>query len=168
MAEEIKVSYVKQKITDALLHLMKQHSFSEITITQIVQTAGVGRASFYRNYKDKEDVLTQHMAVLIQKWGREFEQAGKPNIIESLLEHYYAERDFYKLLYESGLSYHMLDTIKAACEIDKEEENISAYLKAWFAGGLFCWVSEWIKRGMAETPETMLRLLAEREDTSIG
>lgn len=168
MAEEIKVSYVKGKITEALLHLMKQVPFSEISITQIVQTAGVGRASFYRNYKDKEDVLTQHMAVLIQRWGKGFEQAGKPNVIESLLEHYYAEQDFYKLLYSSGLSYHMLDTIKAACEIDKETENISAYLKAWFAGGLFCWVSEWIKRGMTETPETMLRLLAERENRPLG
>lgn len=48
---------VKQSITKALLTLMYQKSFSEISITEIITKAKVARASFYRNYTSKEDVL---------------------------------------------------------------------------------------------------------------
>ena len=48
---------VKSSITEALLSLMYQKSFSDISITELIQTANVARTSFYRNYESKEDVL---------------------------------------------------------------------------------------------------------------
>ena len=48
---------VKKGITMALFSLMHQKSFSDITISEIIRTAGVARVSFYRNYDSKEDVL---------------------------------------------------------------------------------------------------------------
>lgn len=48
---------VKSGITMALFSLMHQKSFSDITISEIIRTAGVARVSFYRNYDSKEDVL---------------------------------------------------------------------------------------------------------------
>lgn len=48
---------VKNSITKALLSLMYKKSFSEISITEIIRDAKVARASFYRNYTSKEDVL---------------------------------------------------------------------------------------------------------------
>lgn len=48
---------VKQQITSALFALMKEKSLADIHITELVGNAGVARASFYRNYCSKEDVL---------------------------------------------------------------------------------------------------------------
>ena len=48
---------VKGHIARALLELMHKKSFSHITISELIQTAGVARVSFYRNYDSKEDVL---------------------------------------------------------------------------------------------------------------
>ena len=48
---------VKSSITEALLSLMYQKSFSDISITELIRTANVARTSFYRNYESKEDVL---------------------------------------------------------------------------------------------------------------
>lgn len=48
---------VKQSITQALFDLMQTKSLAEIHITEIIRAAGVARASFYRNYASKEDVL---------------------------------------------------------------------------------------------------------------
>ena len=48
---------VKIKISRALIKLMEQMPFSDITVTDIVQTAGVARASYYRNFESKEEVL---------------------------------------------------------------------------------------------------------------
>ena len=52
---------VKESITIALLNLMRKKCFSDIKVTEIVKTAGVGRTSFYRNVEGKEDVLVKHM-----------------------------------------------------------------------------------------------------------
>ncbi len=49
---------VKKAITSALFSLMKSKSFNEVTVSEIINLADVARASFYRNYKTKIDVLT--------------------------------------------------------------------------------------------------------------
>lgn len=48
---------VKNCITNALFLLLREKSISEITISEIIQVAGVARASFYRNYATKESVM---------------------------------------------------------------------------------------------------------------
>ena len=48
---------VKKSITEALFKLMHEKSFSDISITEIIRSAKVARASFYRNYDSKENVL---------------------------------------------------------------------------------------------------------------
>lgn len=48
---------VKKSIVDALFALMSQKSLADIHITELVTGAGVARASFYRNYCSKEDVM---------------------------------------------------------------------------------------------------------------
>lgn len=54
-----KNQYVKSQILKTLLEMMKEQPFDSIVITTLVQKAQVGRASFYRNYTSKEDVLRQ-------------------------------------------------------------------------------------------------------------
>ena len=46
--------YTKHYIALALFKLMEKMDFKDITITEIVKKAGVGRATFYRNFPDKE------------------------------------------------------------------------------------------------------------------
>jgi len=41
----------------ALMHLMGEHPYEKITVSEIVRRAGVSRTAFYRNYADKEDIL---------------------------------------------------------------------------------------------------------------
>lgn len=154
-------SYVKEHITQALLCLMETKTFNSITITDIVKEAMVGRASFYRNFTDKEDILKQYLLRLILDWGEEFERIGDPNWVESLLGHYYNYKQTYLLLYRCGMSHLVLDTIKSVRGPKPEQDNIPAYFSAWFCGGLFGWIDEWITRGMQETPSEMTRLLSE-------
>ena len=61
---------VKESITQALLILMENKDFEKITITDIVNKAGVVRMSFYRNYTSKEDVILKHLYEIYEKWGK--------------------------------------------------------------------------------------------------
>lgn len=54
-----KNTYVRSRILSALLAMMQEQPFSDISISALVSRAQVGRASFYRNFADKGDVLQQ-------------------------------------------------------------------------------------------------------------
>ena len=53
------ISYVRSQILKTLLEMMRVDNFDSITISRLTAKAEVGRASFYRNYQTKEDVLRQ-------------------------------------------------------------------------------------------------------------
>ena len=65
---------VKLRIARALTKLMEKKNFSDITVTEIVQTAGVARASYYRNFTSKEEVLIK---VTDEIWQNYREKAAK-------------------------------------------------------------------------------------------
>ena len=48
---------VRRQITNAVLQLMAEKSYMDITVTDIINTAQVARASFYRNYNSINDVI---------------------------------------------------------------------------------------------------------------
>ena len=52
---------VKKQITEGLFSLLKKKPFSEITVTDIVKEANVARASYYRNFQNKEEIIESAM-----------------------------------------------------------------------------------------------------------
>ena len=52
---------VENSLTQALFELMNRKPFSEITITELVKYAGVGRATYYRNYTCKEEIIENYI-----------------------------------------------------------------------------------------------------------
>ncbi len=151
--------FVKECITTALFQMLKKQSFERITITELTKKAGVGRVSFYRNFESKEDVIRKHLGVLIKEWGKEFEKNGSPDtLVESLFSHYYKNKELFILLYRKGLAHISLQNVLDICGPTAEQDNFTAYTRAWFCYGLYGWIEEWFKRGMAETPSEMATL----------
>ncbi len=52
---------VQESITLALIRLMNQKPFSQISVTELTKLAGVSRVSFYRNFESREQVLALHI-----------------------------------------------------------------------------------------------------------
>ena len=48
---------IKYKLAAAMKECMKSASVEKITVTEIVETCGVTRQTFYRNFKDKYDLI---------------------------------------------------------------------------------------------------------------
>ena len=147
-------AFVKECITTALLQLMNEKTLSQISVTELVERAGVARVSFYRNFSSKENVIEQHLINLIKKWGKTFEEAGDPSVFsKTLIEHFFAHKDFYLLLYKQNLSFMIYENIRGACLLDLAENNFEKYTKSMFAGAIFGWLDEWARQGMIETPD---------------
>ena len=47
----------KRMLADALRALLRDHWFSEVTVTQICSLCGMSRKNFYYHFKDKYDLV---------------------------------------------------------------------------------------------------------------
>lgn len=161
MNNEERNTYVRTQITKALLALLESKSLNNISIRELTDRAGVGRVSFYRNFVDKEDVLRQESRRLLRQWGDFFESKPDttyPGFFLSMFDFYQKNASFYKTVYQAGLSGLMLDTFVATADITPQTPNLEAYLKSFWAYGIFGWVSEWVSRGMRESGEELYAL----------
>lgn len=156
-----KEEYTKQQILKAMLELLIEKEIDQITITELVKRAGVGRASFYRNYSTKEDVLADHLKKLILRWGEEFEKEGNPDVNASLVKHFWNEKSFYLTLYNANLGPYIYKAMKAAMNIEEKVNPVERYLVSWYAGSIYGFIDEWMKNGMKESPEEMFALMKE-------
>ena len=155
-------AFVKECITKALIQLMQTNSFDEITISELVATAGVGRVSFYRNFESKKDVLTKHLDILLQEWAKEFEKLNDPTkFSESLIIHFYQNKDYYLLLYKHKLSDLIYEAIRSSLKLNESQNNIERYVKSMISGMIFGWVDEWMRLGMPESPEELSLLTSQ-------
>lgn len=161
-----KNTYVKRQLTAALLELLEERELREISVSAIAGAAGVHRVSFYRNYREKEDILREHTRRLFETWsawyGQQPEQSNDA-LCASLFAHLNAHLDFYSLLNRRGLLYLIRDILRELCGPKPEYPNPGAYGAAFVCGGLYGWIEEWFARGTRESAEEMAALLRRRE-----
>ncbi len=158
MSNEGRNAYVIQHITDALLKLLYDKPMNDISISELCNTAGVGRASFYRNFENKEDILRAYINQLFHEWMEGYEKSNKNllnELIGAMFTHFEENRDFYKLLNERGLIYLLKDVVIGICGPKPEHSKIEAYATAFVAYSLYGWIEVWFQRGMKESAEEM-------------
>ncbi len=163
MNNEQKNTYVKKQITAALLALLKEKTLADISISELTSRAEIGRVSFYRNYETKEDILKEESDRLIREWGKLYEanpESAPETLFPSLFDFYRDHRDFYTTLYNAGMSSIMMETIVSTLQITPEMQNLEAYMKSFWAYGIYGWMLEWIKRGMQESGKELLTLFS--------
>lgn len=171
MNNQEKNTYVRSRILAALLKIMQEQPFADISISALVSTAQVGRASFYRNFTDKEDVLRQENDRLTAQWKQSYdavEHTAPNELLISLLDFYKEHSSFYLALYQAGLSDIVLQTLLKQSEITPEMPNAIAYLKSSIAYMLYGWIVEWMKRGMQESGTELAKMFEEAQGAGIN
>jgi len=92
MAENQTVN-VKDRINRAFLQLLNEKSYSDITVTDIINKAGVARVSYYRNYSSISEIMetiTDRMAEdFITDMIPMFSSNDERKIREFLFNYYY-------------------------------------------------------------------------------
>ena len=58
--EDLRVKRTQKLVLEALLDQTAQKGFSALTVSDITTHAGINRATFYRHYKDKFDLLDKY------------------------------------------------------------------------------------------------------------
>ena len=148
---------VIHSITDTLLSLLKTQMMEEIRIVDLVRLAGVSRNSFYRNFKDKDDVLRHYISevtdIWYQKANLDFLSYKKDyQFFIPLLHYLHEHRDLASILIRNG-----------KLILLKEEFDRRAFIRlngvedpwyfAYVSGGVFSVYRRWAETGYEKTPE---------------
>lgn len=168
----------KSSLKHALLFLLKEKSFSEISVTNLVKAAKVTRASFYNHYSDKDDLLN----TLLSEKNKELIHAYKAPILKhkpsaidrlspsevQLFNHIFSNADFYTTILNSDIApiaeKQMLESFK---KINIEELKVkdrmirSDFIASYLSYAVVGLITEWVREGYAYKPEFMSEQLLE-------
>lgn len=155
-SNEARNAYVIEHITDALLKLLGDKPLGDISISELCDLAGIGRASFYRNFESKEDILLRYIHKIFKEWTNEADKKeNRPlsELLGLLFMHFEKHRDFYSLLNERKLIYLLKDVVIGLCGPKPDNDKVEAYARAYVAYALYGWIEVWFQRGMRETAD---------------
>src|SRR5690242_20497371 len=63
----LRIRRTQKLLRDALVELIEERGFEEVTVSEIAERALVSRAAFYRNYHDKYDLVEKIFAEAMGK-----------------------------------------------------------------------------------------------------
>ena len=155
----------RKKIEAALIALMNEKDFADITITDITKEAGVSRLAYYRNYDSKEDILSGYL----QNVTAEFYNAFRVyDAIRETRELWYAifgkvkeHAEELHLLIRAGFSAKILQEYVKGINApfgDIENNPELYYSNCYWVGALHCMTQEWLMRGMKEPIDQMVEI----------
>ena len=151
---ELKSDLSKEYISEALISLMRKKDYSSITNKEITDRAGLSHITIYRNFKNKNEIVSYYISSLFKEWKWD----NQNNIAYNIFSFFQKNKDIIDLIYKAHLQYIILDNILTLNKYNKEDSDIIAYSKVTVSYLIFGWCEEWYKRGMKNTPEEMTKL----------
>jgi len=159
----------RDALGDAMMALLHEKSFDEITVQQVLDRAGVGRATFYAHYRDKDDLFLsdvedflEHVSGVLKR------QNANPRRllpVREFLTHIRDVREFHAALVKSdklnevwtlarGFFARSIEERLQAAGVQLDPASRSAQAHA-LAGSFFSLLDWWIDKGMKADPKEM-------------
>lgn len=157
----------KECIVTALLRLMEVKSYPSITITDITNLAGVSRMAYYRNYKNKDEILINHLLEQESKLIKEL-HGGHAQTVKGMIfyiaEFFQENVQVIKAAFEAGLV-HSINSLLA--------ERIQSYFPVvnnrvdgkyavqFYVSAIIGVFRMWFDNGMVESAEEISDVLCD-------
>ena len=170
----------RQRLADAVKAEMERAPLDKITVSQIVERAGVTRQAFYRNFKDKYDLVNRHFEQLAQ---RSFKQMGAGlTLREGLIKKFEflkGERTFFTQAFRSQdcnsvVAYDYQCILEFYTGIIKKRLGTAAlpdhlaFLLRMYCEGSIQMTVEWVTQGMERPIPQLVDLLLEAMPARLG
>jgi AcrR family transcriptional regulator len=159
----------RDTLGDALVALMHEKNFDEITVQDLLDRAGVGRSTFYVHYCDKQDLFMSDVEDFFENFSTALKRdVASPNRLlpgKELFTHIRQVREFYSAMVNSGKMNDVqalgrgffarsIDGRLQTAGLEIEPVRRSAQAHA-LAGSFFSLLDWWIDKGMKADPTEM-------------
>lgn len=169
--EDQRVRRTRDRLGDALIELLQQKPFDDITVQDVLDRAEVSRATFYTHYRDKNDLFLSDAEEFFESMANALSRVGDKSErlapVHELFAHVGEIRPLYDALVESGRARDVMELgqehfargierrlaeIPRGCEIPNHQRGAIAH---GLAGSLFSLLTWWIRRGSRPSAKEM-------------
>lgn len=162
----------RQKIAQALLSVMGQYSYREITITQLAQEAGLSRKTFYRLFDSKEDVLSLVFEILYRECLARFRVLNIQRYWDAVQCYFdfweerkallmlFGKSDLLPVLFDGAYKYSfsIFELVRSTKIASSYSEQLP-YLLAYSVGGMHSMLLRWVENDMSVPSEVLIGML---------
>ena len=175
--EDQRVRRTRDRLGDALMALLIEKPFDDITVQDVIARAGVSRSTFYTHYRDKNDLFLsdaeEFFEMMATALSRRGEKSDRVAPVRELFAHIAEVRPFYEALIASGRSHDLIQLgqghfargieqrfreLTRAATIPPQQRSAVAHA---LAGSMFSLLTWWIHHNMASSADEMDRLFHE-------
>ena len=162
----------KDLIANALIHLLNTYPFELITITQICQEAEVTRQTYYRNFKNKQDIFLYYCNRTLDEFLLQYPiiKTEGAKTLENLFFDPPFSKEFLSIVNKNHLEYLMTETFIEYCRIAAESvpftyklgsDEYNDYVFRNIAVTLLNILVVWSEHNFKESPEELLLIAIE-------
>jgi AcrR family transcriptional regulator len=161
----------RDRLGDALVALIQEKPFDEITVQQVLDRAKVGRSTFYVHYRDKNDLFMSDVEEFLDHFSnlllQRAEKSDRVAPVAEFFTHVASARQLYDAFVRSGRIHDFFDLARGhfARSIDKRLKqhpkasalapDLRSAMAYAAAGSMLSLLQWWLDRGMKQTPEAM-------------
>ncbi|MBS9337001.1 TetR/AcrR family transcriptional regulator [Fructobacillus parabroussonetiae] len=157
---------VKDQIVTGLFKELAERPLSEIPVASLIKTAGVARASYYRNFDSKEAILNFYLDRVLGKTEEPDEDTiwTRPAIqenLEEIFQRFEEEKEHFILLFQSGLASYAFDYFSSFADrngINSPFPWADQYKLPFYSGALTAVLYHWLKSGTKESTTELAEL----------
>ncbi|MBD5085449.1 MAG: TetR/AcrR family transcriptional regulator [Clostridiales bacterium] len=146
----------KDWLRKALLQLLAERKYTQITIKEICAKADLSRQTFYQMFDSKDEVMEYHFMTLFQEFSQncnDFEHITISDITCQFFQFFYQHRKFVKELIENNMTYILEQQFEiylrqiALFRSLNDKETHPDYSLAYIAGALTQILIHWFQCG---------------------
>lgn len=173
--KDIRAIRSKEWLFQALCQLIEEKDYNSITITELIQRAGVGRSTFYRNFDVIEDVLVEKLDRKFEEFyefvftSREMKESDlSPKLFIPVFEYWkddsYLLEIFIKVgrrdILHKAFTNYVSQILNTYDLIDLSKEEM-AYSTVILAGIVESVLVKWVESGKRETASQLANIIVE-------
>ena len=146
-------------LIEALLLLMKEYQYEDISITMLCKKAGVSRMAFYGNFETKDDILKRIVSMIndmvVDEIGSPFKNNTDKEYYKKLFTIIDENRETLNLLFKAGFQYFYLERLNEIV-IHEESSNEVVLQRLTWNGAIVNTVFYWLNNNNLSIDEIAL------------
>jgi AcrR family transcriptional regulator len=183
---DLRVKRTEKLIFDALMQCTIHKGFSAVTVSDITLAAGINRATFYRHYNDKFDLLNHYARTVyalldadhapVSQQAHTQDRHNVPDGLVHIFEHVREHATFYRVMWGKQGDPDFAEKIRVYIQkrirkslpknMPLDEQQLDLFI-SYSASASFGAVLWWLEHDMPYSSEEMIRILLHLESENI-
>ena len=167
---------------DSLAKLMREKDFNAIKVKDLVETAHVGRVTFYRHFDKIKDILQmkcdqvfEDLERYLKDYRQKYVNESQLTLLKPILRFFYLESELIELLILANLTGMLRKSFQKISEQYKPklssffglEKDYLDYLVTMRIGGITSVLLQWIATGKKQAPDELADKLGEASNDKV-